>query len=287
MVSFDDDSDNIDIALKIKETIDRHSIDFDYKIFVRIRKDNYRKSSHVAEILKNNGMIAYGTESDIINHENIVNENLDHIAQTRNAFYMRQNPEEKRSDLELWKSLNYNRKLSNRYSSSSIRFKLNLMGLDLSSEEKGSIDIDNYLTIYDSAKTIKKDENNEIIYTLADNKMIPNPRQVLTFIEHERWNAFYLFRGYMPMAKASIEMRDSNKGFKLYKDDDKMRLHACLTTLGGLDEYRILCKNVYKKNDIIKNDSDTDVIHYDTQLMDNIFAELKTAQAYIVRVIKK
>jgi len=111
--------------------------------------------------------------------------------------------------------------------------------------------------------------------------MFINPRQVLAFIEHERWNSFYLFRGYLPMKKIEIKLLKAAKGYRLYKDDDQKRVHACLTTMAGLNKYRELQIDLYKANGQIVNEMELDVIKYDLQLMDNIFEEIKDSKLVI------
>lgn len=281
MISFDDDNDNIDIALKVLEVIKRNKIDFDYQVFVRIKQDIYRKSSHVADLLKNNHLIAYGTEGEILSPENIIQENLDLVAQTRNAYYYKTNGVKGKSPLELWQTLNYNKQLSNRYSSSSLPFKLHLMGLQLTNELDKGISKSDFLLKYDPKNTISRNDHEDIIYTLNSINMFINPRQVLAFIEHERWNSFYLFRGYLPMKKIEIKLLKAAKGYRLYKDDDQKRVHACLTTMAGLNKYRELQIDLYKANGQIVNEMELDVIKYDLQLMDNIFEEIKDSKLVI------
>ena len=59
---------------------------------------------------------------------------------------------------------------------------------------------------------------------------------VLAFIEHSRWNAYYLLSGYRPLPFNEFIWTRNDKGKDVlqHKNTDNLR-HACLTTYEGLD----------------------------------------------------
>ena len=116
---------------------------------------------------------------------------------------------------------------------------------------------------------------------LADGKQITkyglpfktSRRQTLAMLEHLRWNAFMISKGFVPATKAEICANTSNgKNYILRK-------HGNLTTHEGLIEFR---KLVAARDG--KDESETDVIKYDYQLLDDAFW-LLTQNGY--RIVRK
>ncbi|OHE42017.1 MAG: hypothetical protein A2Y16_00060 [Tenericutes bacterium GWF2_57_13] len=291
LVSFDDDSKNLEIALKILESIERWgpNRNFDFQVFVRIRSDSFLSLPIVTELLKQKRIIAYGSDQEILTEENIVQEKLDSIAYTRNFYYQLSHGQSDKTPLALWRELPYNKRLSNRYSGISIPFILFLMGISYMDVVSGKVKKDEFLSLYDPDNTLQWDDNSQIKYSLDTLRMRSDPRHVLAFIEHERWTAFYLFCGYLPMKKSEIHLiKDSESGKMIpYKDDHARRLHACLTTHTGLIEYRDLLDALYKQAGQPQSLIDLDVIKYDFQLMDYLFEEIKQPAQFTDQVSRR
>lgn len=60
-----------------------------------------------------------------------------------------------------------------------------------------------------------------------------NPRNVIAYLEHNRWVVDMLTKGYIPMPKEMVQVKDH----VLFKDDPFSKRHACITSFDGLDEY--------------------------------------------------
>lgn len=67
-------------------------------------------------------------------------------------------------------------------------------------------------------------------------------------MEHLRWNAFMITYGYIPMEKTLIRVDVVDGKIKLYKNDVTKRLHACITTDEGLEEYFKFMSNLIVKH---------------------------------------
>lgn len=66
--------------------------------------------------------------------------------------------------------------------------------------------------------------------------------------EHERWNAFYVVRGWVPMSRKESDAR-SEKAKKRITKDEAERKHICLVDWDGLDELDDIDAD-YKKYDV-------------------------------------
>ena len=229
IVSYGEDVDNIDYAMKIAMLFKQNDF-YNYHIFIRVKK--YQKEY---DQFFDGKATFFGYDDFVINHKVIVDENLTAKAKSVNATY-----EQKSKEMSKWASLSAIKKMSNVYSGLNVRLKLNLLGYDLA-ENDGS----NYSeTVMQELKTKMKEgaptENSTYTDYFFFDKDIISPANVLAFQEKLRWNAFYINNGYIPMPKSSIFYKD---GCGLYKDDDDKKLHACITTDKGLDEYhRLIAK---------------------------------------------
>ena len=164
----------------------------------------------------------------------------------------------------------------------SIFIKLNLIGLEV------SLDCND--------KCISKEEFNSILrinknydYSKYNFNEI-TPANILGIIEHHRWNAFYISKGYVPHKKEDIQIRIDNK-LNIIKDNPIERTHACITSIYGLDCYhRYLAEKIfdldkehklYKTYDECLNDIET--FKYDLDFMNTIYDDLISVGYKIIR----
>jgi hypothetical protein len=203
---------------------------YNYHIFVRVKK--YQKEY---DQFFDGKATFFGYDDFVINHKVIVDENLTAKAKSVNASY-----QQKTKELSKWARLSAIKKMSNIYSGLNARLKLNLLGYDLM-ENDGT----NYSeSVMNELKAKLKENAPTEQSTYADyfffDKDIISPANVLAYQEKLRWNAFYINNGYAPMPKSDICYK---KDCGFYKDDDEKKLHACITTDRGLDEYhRLIAK---------------------------------------------
>ena len=260
VISTGSDFDNIKIANELLDFIKSNCLyDKEFTIFIRLKNSSQYNYSNVFD----KKIIQFGDLESINNHKVIINDELAILARKNNDLYNKNNPNNQID----WHSLSYIKKYSNIYSSINIRSKLNLLNLDYTNKENESISIEEYYKIYGT--NIFNYENYEIYF---DYKI----RNVLGFIEHLRWNAFYLLEGYIPLKKANIKY--VNNKFITKNEDD--RQHCCLTTYNGLDEY---AKYLIDLSDNEVKISDVEVYRYDYQIMDNLYEHLKSVGIYITK----
>ncbi|MBE7087318.1 MAG: hypothetical protein E7369_03360 [Clostridiales bacterium] len=233
VVAFGDDVSNVDYALKLVMLFKQNDFE-NYHIFIRVRK--YQKEYD--EFFDSRATF-FGFNDFIINHKIIVDENLTMKAKSVNSSY-----EQKSKEMSKWASLSAIKKLSNVYSGLNVRLKLNLMGYDLDDNDGNNFS----QSILDELKSklvegSPKEDAKYEEYFFFD-KDVVTPSNVLAYQEKLRWNSFYINNGYIPMQKSDITIiPDGSKNGCLYKDDDDKKLHACITTAKGLDEYhRLIAK---------------------------------------------
>lgn len=136
-----------------------------------------------------------------------------------------------------WTNLSSIKKLSNVYAGLNFRLKLNLLGYDLVKNTGDNFDKELNEQLIDrlSLQVPKIDAPYEdYLYFNTDSF---NSANALSYQEKLRWNAFYIANGYALMKKTDIKVLSEQE---IIKDDDYKKLHACLTTVKGLDEYHRL-----------------------------------------------
>ena len=275
IISFGSDMDNLDYALKLLELFRQYKITR-FHIYIRIKSSSLTGLS----LLDNNDVDFFGGDDEFINHEVIVNDELHDIAKIINGQY----------DLtsgfgEDWYSKTAIKQLSSIYSGLNLRLKLNLLGYDYEfKNEKSNINDHNiYFKQLASKLTNKMDlEYEEYLF---DGKEF-NEANALAYQEKLRWNAFYIYHGYKPMKINDIHFDDNSN--RIYKDDDLLKTHGCLTTVWGLDEYhRLIAKIISeKKNDSFEDAlNDTQTYKYDYMLMNNFDKLFDVNSKYVL--IKK
>lgn len=267
IVSLGNDLTNIDMALKINDRLKSWKFNSEAIIFVRVR-DSKNLNLKIAD-----NIIAFGSDDDVITKDAIVNQSILEISKKRAAYYANSD------DVEgVWRLLPLAKRLSNKNSIFSIIHKLGLLGITIDRIKENSISMDEYLKIYDVNNEIIKMDN-KIEYPLKFSKLI-NPRNVLAFIEHNRWNVEMITKGYVPMKKSLFKV----EGKKFIKDDLDEKLHGCITTSEGLDEYfDIFASMLQKENNISYEDAYKMVENkkYDYEIMDQAYDLLSNIGYYL------
>ena len=255
-------------------------LDYAYKLDKLL--DGYQKIIYLKdpldEIKDNKLVIPFGNENKIITIDNIINESLFDLAKKRAALYANSNSPE-----EIWKKLPRDKRLSNINCIISITHKLSLMGLKITNDKNKFISEEEYFNIYDNDHEIKR-INGKISYPLYFTKKLNN-RNILAFLEHNRWNAEMIFKGYLPMPKGLIHY-DTIKD-KLIKDDSELKLHSCITSFDGLDNYYdMAAKEISLAKGIDYNEAYSMVENkkYDYELMDNAYELIKQIGSGIEKI---
>lgn len=238
IISYGEDIDNIDTAIKINAILDEHGYE-NYEIYVRVKG----KFPAAIKLLENKKVNVIGDIPSVFNHDVIINERLLELAKLINRKY-----NSKRLADSSWYTLSTIKQSSNTYSSLNIRLKLNLIGYDYV-RENVLINNDEAIKEIESKLKFEKKSYDDFLFFKTNNN---KPVHSLAYQEHMRWNAFYIANGYVPIKKESIKLlnAEGEYGPSFYKDDANLKLHACLTTFEGLDEYhKHLAKLLSDAND--------------------------------------
>ena len=223
----------------------------------------------------NGNIVPFGFKHEMMSHDAIVNNTLGLLADLSNQTYW--DLKDKKAPTNFHK-LSLITKLSNFYADLNIKFKLNLLGLDMVKDE--------------NCKSLTKDEfykyyNHSTIDSYDDyfKKSIPN---ALAYQEHLRWCTFYLLQGFTTLSTTEfkfVEYFDSNgkKKYNVVTKDEFSKKHGCLTTYAGLDIVHKKIYSLYKENDINKElFKDCETYQYDFALMDNVYDLLRAAGYKII-----
>lgn len=98
-----------------------------------------------------------------------------------------------------------------------------------------------------------------------------------------------LVNGYIPMPKSMIKVYKENDKLIIYKNDVNLRLHACITTNKGLEEYfDYLAKLIVKETNISYEEAFNMVENkkYDYMLMDTVYTDLALLGVDIISIKK-
>ncbi|GHV64037.1 hypothetical protein FACS1894199_01350 [Bacteroidia bacterium] len=219
----------------------------------------------VEDVLNNDDIIKITTfgffEDEILTLDYIVNMDMDKLAKCVAGNYSGSHANE-------WEKLTNQKREANIYAALSIRTKLNMMGFDLiydetEQDEKTLKEFENTYDIEKARKlralnnrfSIERDSAGNIANTIRNN---------LARLEHQRWNAYHLVKGWMPMPKSDITEIGASRR------NERTKQHACITTFEGLEELASM-----------QNGEDT--MHYDCDLMDCLIDNLKDTNYRIVR----
>ncbi len=268
IISLNDDFSDASYAHTLKRLFPAEG---NYKIFVRLKQNDVAKMNETEE-----NVVYFGGKNGMLCHNCIVNDELLTLSQKIHAFYNKV-ASDRLSLLREWESLPLVEQYSNLYSALNIRFKLNMMGIDMRKSVQNNemqIDKNSYLAIYNNRFANKKiDEFSFFFETNACN--------VIAHIEHSRWNAAYIQLDYRPMKIQDfywLEKKDKKTGAvqrRLEHKNTAKKLHACLTTYRGLEKLMEEKYKVIYPGKIIDKTSgefmELDLYGYDYMVMDAVY----------------
>ncbi len=281
VVSYGSDFENIETAMWLYNQFnEKNTI-----IACRVRQSR----------VQNEKIVFFGNESEVISREYIVEEKLQQIAKDIDVeyaklFYQVEAKKDPYLKYKHWDSVGQIELYSNYYSGLNLRFKLNLLGFDLSENQNDNgVTKEEFMKVYDAKR--------EKTINYFGNTM----RNVLAYSEKLRWNAFYIFNGYRPMRKKDLkiaikQVKINEKGqdvpvYEIYRKDPVKKLHACLTSHRGLtDLQNFISENLIK--DIQKYQSiNNDYYRYDYMVLDNEYSNIMNSlfggKYKVVPLIKK
>lgn len=266
-VSIDNDLENLDIALKLKEHIKYYDLE-NVVLFVRIQ-DYSAVSTLFSVTAELSSITVFGSYSDYITKDVLFDRHLDQAA-IQTAIHYEEKSTHKEKEVLLkprhtWSKLSVYKQDSNRYAILNINFKLNLLGFTVYDEQCALASKNDFHKVYDP-----KDEQKT--WLERTNYHLTEPfytRDVMAFIEHSRWNAFHLAHGYIPLEKDLITL-NSNKV-------PSLKLHGCLTTFSGLSAYHdhLAAQITDPKMTLHDKLRQVDVIKYDYSTLDELDENLR------------
>lgn len=241
-VSLDRDMYNCLIAMNIKKQL--ISIKDSYNFFF------VRKERLTSEDKKDNYLAYFGNDDELFSTRNVLLDEIFESAKKEHFFYQRITDQ---SQIENeWNDLPRIKQKSNIYAIIGLYFKKGLLGLNKYNPENlkpvSDEDIDRLIT---PSKTFEA-------------------MDVIAFSEHERWNAFEIAQGVLPMKK-SVFLKlneDKKEGDKAINTSEDGNYHFCIAAQNGLVEYYELFKKHGYKG--------ANVIAYDYDLMDHYVEHLNT-----------
>ncbi|MEE0945893.1 MAG: hypothetical protein U0M42_03570 [Acutalibacteraceae bacterium] len=223
---------NIKIGAKLRSMLDGRD---NYHIFIYSAFSFPENDEHITY---------WGNPEEIFNHDVVVNNRLSYLAFIINKKYVDKNKNIEKEIKESWEELDHFKRFANTYAAINLKFKLNLLGLDIKkTEDEPNIEA--------SRKLLDEKYISKIQHTCYEDYKKRSTRNAIIAQEHARWNAYYLLKGFMPFEKSKIKVIEKSqeevdkliakngelKPFdtkKLIKDDMKLKLHACITTHSGL-----------------------------------------------------
>ena len=291
-ISCGNDATNIETALEIK---DRYSHKVN-RLVIYCRVKNISSiplyqvdNENVRE--KYRGIVFIGENSSIDNHNVIVNRTLESLAINKNIKYIQRTKEVSKTEaLERWMSLPSIKRYNNSSVYVDLRFKLQLIGLDYCPKTDKGITKDEFVKRYLGGIDNYNEEFKRLLkYEYKDyyvKSHVNNPRNLLSIVEHDRWNSYFWSYGYrlLPLDKIVYEYNPENDKIIVKKDDVIVKLHACLCDVVGLDKYHEHNAEQLKKLgekygvDLTKNPSYpslTDTFYYDYDSFDEIYEVLE------------
>lgn len=198
------DEQNIRTGFEIKRIVSSYN-NIATKIIIKCVKQNLFIQYLKEDTNENANIHFFGDMQDVFTPQIIINQDLDRLAICVNDVYGKSEPKYAKR----WEDLNPFIKDSNRHSASHIFAKLHLVGLKTCEVN----------SIPSSAEVIKSKQ--QFIEYLGEERL-----QVLSRLEHLRWNAFHFSNGWdvLPLGQAAN-----------YKDTEK-KLHTCLVSWDALED---------------------------------------------------
>ncbi|MCH5156125.1 MAG: hypothetical protein J1F69_05905 [Clostridiales bacterium] len=236
-----------------------------YKIFVRAKNDKHEALKDADE-----EFTYFGADNEVYSHDCIVDDDLMTLARINHILYeaqkddkkelaaliekikgepnadwnsklkeeLKNDPTSKLQIIQIWEKINPIEQFSNIYSVLNLPFKLGLMGLSLKKKtgDEVGIDYDEYCKLYRNPYMSRDcdDPNAMNQYNNYNFFFGTQPSNVLAYVEHARWNAYYILSDFKQMSKE--DMKKTLKDGKMAHKDVEKKLQACITTHAGLDE---------------------------------------------------
>ncbi len=274
IISMSEDFEDAAFAYKLKETFDQ---DNTYKIFVRAKSPEHQQLNEGDQ-----SIVFFGETSSCFSHENIVNDDLRRLAQNVNDLY-HDYTQDRLTQLRCWQKLPIVEQYSNLNAAINIYFKLALLGFTIKKGRGQGLSEQDFQAACPNA-FMQKDAGFEYF---ADTKTA----NVLAFIEHSRWNAYYLLTGYKPLPFDQFVWGVNDKGFDVLQHKNiAKRRHACLTTYAGLKQlidhkYEVLqsAKAEGKNVGEVKLNNLADIYRYDYMVIDNLYEALTRLDYSIIK----
>ena len=242
LVSLGSDLQNVFVAKSLSKYLGDMEGTHNNTIFVRAKK-----KSDLPFFQKEN-VIPFGADQEVLSYETVVRDAALNKAKIQSLKYQGVPVTEENLSTE-WATLSPLKRMSNVYAVASIPFKLACLGIS------GDLPREEYLQKYNP-----KGNGLRPIGFLAEPHDSFEPRDVLAFMEHCRWNAYEMSQGVLPKKKEGLET-----GVFFSKSDDELR-HMNLASQAGLTEFY---DYVTRLNEKYGTDYTADVVQYDYQLMDN------------------
>ncbi len=271
VISFGTDMENLNLAQKLTDKLSEWGLLAHTRVFVKVRDKDFFQKIMLDEANFGKYIIPFGGEgADLYHIDRIVNEKLYNMAKCRHISYIAEGRQGKSREeiLEVAMKKWYAegtvaQRDANVYACLALRANLNLLGFDITDKKTDdsravAAFYERYQKGYPFGEGVTlSDGRVSVSYCNADIDR-PSVRHAFAVIEHQRWNAGYICRGFVP---ASVdEIRDNpdtnGKSFAL-------RRHGCLTTFEGLKKFRALTAKIGNMSL-----EAADVIRYDFQLMD-------------------
>jgi hypothetical protein len=260
IIAFDDDVMNLRVLQQVLTYLNEKRLHH-YHLFVQIMNRDYVQTS---QLFKQKNVIAFGFGDYGYSLNQITNPIFTKIASQIQSTL---NP------LVPFESLVNEEKESLLYEAISLRFKLNLMGLDLAVQTRGLTEV-NFLKRYDVDEQSTFHRSHPRAKNDADlNRYKPvakKLRNLLARQEHLRWTANQITKGYIPMSKE--EMLASNSYV-----DHHMKKDARLTSFEGLFDL-----HHYLVQRLSFTFSDADVVYPFFHTMDHLYDTLKDTPFQVV-----
>ena len=260
IIAFDDDVINLRVLQQALAYLIEKRLEH-YHLFVQITNRDYVQTS---QLFKQKNVIAFGFGDYGYSLNQITNPIFTKIASQIQSTL---NPSVS------FDSLVNEEKESLLYEAISLRFKLNLMGLDLAVQTRGLTEV-NFLKRYDLDEQAVFHRTHPRAKNDADlNRYKPvakKLRNLLARQEHLRWTANQITKGYIPMSKEEMLAANSYVDHHVKKD-------ARLTSFEGLFDL-----HHYLVHHLSFNFSNADVVYPFFHTMDHLYDILKDTPFQVV-----
>jgi hypothetical protein len=263
VIAFDHDVTNLRVLQQTLDWINQKRLT-DYKVFVQITNRDYIRSSH---LFKQPHVIPFGFGDYAFSLHQIMNPVFSKIAAHIQATL---NPLVPFHEL-LWQD-----KETLLYEAISLRFKLNLIGLDLAVGTRG-ITEEKFFKRYDAFEESRFHQSHPRAKNDADlNRYKPvakKKRNLLARQEHLRWSAYKIVRGYSPMSFTDMIKLKAHQ-------DDMTKKDGRLTSFEGLFDL-----HHYLHTKLNYPFADADFIYPFFHTLDHLFTILKGTPYQVVDTV--